>query len=68
MDPVYMLYGFLTGMIVASIFMPIATEKRLIPEMGNEHMTFRNPNNANGCFRVKSYRVSCTDEIDLLNK
>jgi hypothetical protein len=59
--------GFLVGMIVTTIFIPPQTKKKIVPDINNPALVFRNPDVENGCFRAKSYPVQCTDTIDFLN-
>jgi hypothetical protein len=59
--------GFLVGMIVTTIFVPPQTKKKMIPDVRNPAIVFRNPDIENGCFRAAAYPVQCTDSIDFLN-
>ena len=67
-DPVYVVIGFVIGMLITSIFVPPITKKRLLPDVHNPDIIFRNPSVENGCFRTRAYQVSCTAETDVLNK
>jgi hypothetical protein len=66
-DVVWVLVGFLVGMIITSIFVPPTTKKKLVPDVQNPEMVFRNPKIENGCFRARAYQVACTSTIDILN-
>ena len=66
-DVVWVLVGFLVGMIITSIFVPPTTKKKLVPDIQNPEMVFRNPKIENGCFRARAYQVACTSTIDILN-
>jgi hypothetical protein len=66
-DVVWVLVGFVVGMIITSIFVPPITKKKLVPDVQNPEMVFRNPKIENGCFRARAYQVACTSTIDILN-
>lgn len=66
-DVVWVLVGFVVGMIITSIFVPPTTKKKLVPDVQNPEMVFRNPKIENGCFRARAYQVACTSTIDILN-
>lgn len=66
-DVVWVLVGFVVGMIITSIFVPPMTKKRLVPDVQNPEMVFRNPKIENGCFRARAYQVACTSTVDILN-
>lgn len=66
-DVVWVLVGFVVGMIITSIFVPPTTKKRLVPDVQNPEMVFRNPKIENGCFRARAYQVACTSTVDILN-
>jgi len=59
--------GFLIGMTVTTIFVPPQTKKKMVPDVRNPAIVFRNPDIENGCFRAVAYPVQCTDSIDFLN-
>jgi len=60
--------GFLVGMIVTTIFVPPRTIKKMVPEVHNPALIFRNPNIENACFRAVAYEYPCTETIDFLNQ
>jgi len=66
-DVVWVLVGFLVGMIITSMLVPPTTKKKLVPDVQNPEMVFRNPKIENGCFRARAYQVACTSTIDILN-
>ena len=66
-DIVWMLVGFVAGMIVTCVFVPPMTRKKMVPDISNPDLVFRNPQTANACFRARSYQVPCTSSIDFLN-
>lgn len=67
-DPAYVLIGFVIGMLITTIFDPPVNKKKLLPDIHNSQIVFRNPSVENGCFRTKAYQVSCTAETEVLNK
>jgi len=60
--------GFLSGMIVTTVFVPPTTHKKLVPDVNNPNLVFRNPELENGCFKARAYQVPCTSEYDFLNR
>jgi hypothetical protein len=67
-DILWIFLGFLTGMIVTTIFVPPQTAKKLVPDIRYPDKVLRNPKIDNGCFRAAAYEVQCTDGIDFLNQ
>jgi hypothetical protein len=67
-DPVYVVIGFVIGMLITTVFIPPITKKKVLPDIHNPEMVFNNPLVENGCFRARAYQVSCTAETELLNK
>jgi hypothetical protein len=67
-DILWIFGGFLVGMIVTTIFVPPQMKKKMVPDVKNPDIVFRNPDVENGCFRATAYPVQCTDGIDFLNK
>ena len=67
-DPVFVIIGFLVGLLVTSIFVPPTASRKLYPDIHNQDLVLKNPGVENGCFRVKAYQVPCTENISQLNK
>lgn len=66
-DVVWMLIGFVAGMIVTCVFVPPTNRKKMVPDVSNPELVFRNPKVENGCFRARAYEVPCTSSVDFLN-
>lgn len=54
-------------MIVTCVFVPPMTRKKMVPDISNPELVFRNPKTANACFRARSYQVPCTSSVDFLS-
>jgi hypothetical protein len=67
-DPLYVIFGFIVGMLVSTIFVPPTSLKKFYPDVHNPDIVLKNPGTENGCFRLKAYQVSCTENITQLNK
>jgi hypothetical protein len=65
---IYVFAGFLVGMIITTVFIPPMTRKKLLPDVRDPSKILKNPVVENGCFRAKAYQISCTAEVDALNK
>ncbi|NBR61147.1 hypothetical protein EB118_12980 [bacterium] len=67
-DPICVIFGFVVGMLVSSVFVPPTSTRKFYPDIKNPNMILKNPGSENGCFRLKPYQVSCTENITQLNK
>ena len=66
-DVVWILIGFVVGMTITAVFVPPTMKKKVIPDVQNPDLVFRNPRLENGCFKARAYQVACTSSIDILN-
>jgi hypothetical protein len=66
-DVVWILIGFVVGMTITAVFVPPTMKKKVIPDVQNPDLVFRNPKLENGCFKARAYQVACTSSIDILN-
>lgn len=67
-DPIYVVIGFVIGMLITTVFVPPTSKKKLLPDINRPELIFKNPSVENGCFRARAYQVSCTADIETLNK
>lgn len=67
-DPIYVVVGFVIGMLITTVFVPPLHKKKLLPDVNQPDIVFRNPAIENGCFKARAYQVSCTAETEVLNK
>lgn len=66
-DPVFVIFGFVVGMLVSTVFIPPTNVKKMYPDLHSERI-LKNPDVENGCFRLVKYQVSCTENITPLNR
>jgi len=66
-QPWYLFAGFVFGLLIACVFVPPVSNKKMLPDPSNPDLVFKNPGVENGFFQVRSIEVPCTSETDSLN-
>lgn len=62
-----MFVGFLIGMLLVSIYEPVALKKRVLPDVSKPPIIMKQESINNGCFRMIPREVPCPAEYDSLN-
>ena len=60
---VWLITGFLTGLVLAAVFIPPTRKTPGVPSPGNPEVFFTDT----GCVRFEATEVPCTSEPDSLN-
>lgn len=59
--------GFLTGLLLVSVYEPVPLRKQVLPDLRNRDMVMNRTDIDNGCFRMVPFEVACPAEADSLN-
>lgn len=59
--------GFVVGMLLVSIYQPVALRKRVLPDIRKSPVVMKQESVDNGCFKMIPREVPCPAEHDSLN-
>jgi|688.fasta_scaffold06373_18 hypothetical protein len=59
--------GFLTGLLIVSVFEPVRTKMKVLPDVRNPDMVMKQEQVDNGCYRMHPLEVPCPSEFDSMN-
>jgi hypothetical protein len=63
----FLFAGFLVGLLLVSIYDPVLSKKKVVPEPGDPERIYHTDGLANGCVRLKAREVPCPADWDSVN-